>query len=177
MGDITSKQRIILPGDPTLAMHAATKQYVDAGVSAYACKVYNDSNSGTLNNVTADLIYWASEAYDTANMHSTSSNTSRVYMPVAGIYSICAFYSFPANGSGQRVLLTRKNGSIQQMYANTNTYGSLDRTRMSIVYEEQFAANDYIELIAYQNSGSNLSPKYSTSGWDSHMTVRLVQQV
>lgn len=29
MGDITAAQRIVLPGDPTSAMHAATKQYVD----------------------------------------------------------------------------------------------------------------------------------------------------
>lgn len=34
MGDLTFGQRITLPGDPTSAMHAATKQYVDGAVSA-----------------------------------------------------------------------------------------------------------------------------------------------
>lgn len=34
MGDTTLGQRITLPGDPTTAMHAATKQYVDAAASA-----------------------------------------------------------------------------------------------------------------------------------------------
>lgn len=44
---------------------------------------------------------------------------------------------------------------------------------MMINYDEKFAANDYIELIAYQNSGAGLG-KYSASAWDCNMSVQYI---
>lgn len=145
------------------------------GIGTYACRVYNQSNTGTLNNITTTPIEFPNEVFDTASMHNTATNNSRIYLPVAGVYRVDAIYSFPNNTLGYRVLFIRKNGSVQQHYTNGAPYTGGDRTRMQINFEELYAANDYIELCAYHNAGSPLSGMYSASGWDTNMSVRLVQ--
>ena len=98
----------------------------------------------------------ATEIYDTDNIHSLSTNTSRFVAPVAGLYLLSGGNYWALNGLGARGLELAINGttSINQQWMTADpNFG----TRLSITGVAMMAANDYAELGVFQNSGSSQS--------------------
>lgn len=126
-----------------------------------ACRVHN-SASQTISNNTLTAITFNSERYDTATMHSTVTNTSRITIPVAGIYNIVGSVEWPANGTGTRQALIRVNGSttIAGSTAPGNAAASSPNT---VGTQYKFAVNDYVELMVFQNSGGNLDAQLNAN--------------
>lgn len=86
---------------------------------------------------------------DTAN--------SRIYGMKTGNYTVNAGIGFPANATGSRYLVVKKNGSTVLFYetgAASPTAGV--GTNMSGVQLIDLVAGDYIEMSGYQSSGGNL---------------------
>ena len=50
---------------------------------------------------------WSDETYDTADLHSTVTDTSRLTAPVTGVYNIIARVRWDSNPDGQRLLTLR----------------------------------------------------------------------
>lgn len=137
-----------------------------------ACRVYN--NAGLTHTSTGNwqaLSGFNSERYDTASMHSTSVNTGRITVPIAGLYLITGNVEFAANGTGIRGIKVRANGTTDLgAIFFPNNGGSLG-TGVALATVYKLAANDYIELHAFQNSGGNLglssaasySPEFSAT--------------
>lgn len=121
-----------------------------------ACSVYG-SAAQTLTTDTLTAMNANSELYDNNSMHSTSTNTSRITCQTAGRYWVSGSVIFATNGTSERSIEFRKNGTTQYLglKVNANTAGS-QNTVLSAVRTVVLAAGDYIEVMARQRSGGNL---------------------
>ena len=136
-------------------------------------KAYN-SAAQSINNTTWTTLTFDSENFDSATMHSTSSNTSRITVPIAGTYHIMAHIVFDVNGTGRRIVQVLKNGNTysgnsSEVMVNTNGgYTIFDyNTKLDL------AANDYIELQVWHSKGSAMNVLGAASG-DNQTTTFIV---
>lgn len=132
-------------------------------------RVFNDANISIANNTVTALTF-NSERFDTGNFHSTSSNTSRLTAPTAGLYLIDGSVRIAANSTGRRRLAIRLNGTtdirvVEPSFAPSATVQWFND--ISTLY--QLAPPDYVELTVFQTSGGalnvdvagNYSPEFS----------------
>ena len=96
------------------------------------------------------------ESYDNAGMHSTSSNTSQIAAPVAGVYRFEATLNFAANATGHRYAEFLVNGTDVyafhfQSVANASNAEIFSGSRVLVL-----AAGSYVEVRARQTSGGSL---------------------
>lgn len=115
-----------------------------------------DSPVGYYSSGTWHVHNFASEDYDYGGLHSTSTNTSRLTAPTKGLYVISAQFGWDNNATGLRGLAIRKNGSDYLAYQEAPSIGSVADHWLSISCQDELDVNDYVELLVYQNSGSNL---------------------
>jgi hypothetical protein len=130
-------------------------------------RVYNNADISVANTTSVALTF-NSERWDEGDLHSTSSNTSRLTAPVAGLYVIGGHVRFEFGGlGGFRQATIRLNGSTviaEVLDTAVNTPG----TGLSPTTTYRLAAGDYVELVVQQNSGgalnvdaqSNFSPEF-----------------
>ena len=116
--------------------------------------------SGTQNisTATATIITWNSESFDTNSYHSTTTNTGRLTVPTTGYYLLNGLIMFAPNGTGVRILDIKKNGSTSVAYVE-EAATTLSATASTVQFTAlvSAAANDYFEIVAYQNSGSTVA--------------------
>jgi hypothetical protein len=127
-----------------------------ASTPTYAgCLVYGSTDQNISNNTFTALTY-DSEINDTNTYHSTSSNTSRITIPSgkAGYYQVYANAAFSANASGSRQLFIRKNNT-DVIFSAMGGYNN-GRNVVFISGTINCAVGDYLEIFAYQESGSTL---------------------
>ena len=133
------------------------------GISNIGARVYNTTNQSIPNSVNTALTL-NSESYDTNNIHSTSSNTSRLTARTAGKYSIFGTIKLDANATGTRYIIIYLNGTtkIGENYAEGD---SVDLASLSISVIYHLNVDDYVELMVHQNSAGALnnlaSPNHS----------------
>jgi len=122
------------------------------------CQVYSDSNWSIANNAVSTLSF-NSELTDPSNMHSTTTNTSRIILPTDGDYLCIINLKWASNATGARRGIIRLNGT-------TNLWDDVrdGATGVLGVYAYSFSflavglsKNDYLELRVYQNSGAGLT--------------------
>ena len=135
-----------------------------------ACRVYNSISQNITDNTELALTF-DSERFDTDNMHSTSSNTSRITFNTAGVYIVTFTCELPADTTYQRVYAHIKlNGAtslaVSDSYAMTSSgYGAAVFVNVTTIYK--FAATNYVQALVFQdNSGGAAksalaSPNYS----------------
>lgn len=116
-----------------------------------ACRVYSSGSFSHASSGSAQPITFNSERYDTDSMHSTSVNTDRVTFTTAGLYLVEGGVQWDANATGVRYLAIRLNGSTIIRLRQDNAVNDLGQL-VSTVYK--FAAADYVQLMAFQNSGA-----------------------
>ncbi len=99
-----------------------------------------------------------SERYDTANLHSTSTHTTRMTIPAGegGLYRIGGCIAWAANTNGRRRIAIRLNGSAR-IAMHAHPASPAGQTPMSIATEYELAAGDYVELIAFQDYGADVT--------------------
>jgi hypothetical protein len=131
-----------------------------------SARVYNDA-AISINNDTITALTFNSERWDTDTIHNTSTNTNRLTCQTAGLYLIHGHVRFASNNTGYRIAGIRLNGSTQIANQKTGaTQGTTTVLSVSTVY--LLTASDYVELVAYQDSGGalnveaggNLSPEF-----------------
>ena len=145
----------------TNASHATTIANGAVGTAKFGtlpgARVHNSSDETILSSALTTLSY-NTEDFDTAGLHSTTTTTSRLTAPVAGKYLIMGSARWDSNTSGRRILIIELNGSTQiarDAVSPNNTSGFGPEQTVETVY--QLAAGDYVEVVAYQDSGSTLS--------------------
>lgn len=126
-----------------------------AGASFVGCRLTNSANQ-SINNTTVTAITFDTETFDTDGFHSTVSNTSRITIPSGkgGKYLVFAMGMFVANTTGRREFNFRVNGSSYS-YHTTNALSS-GGTWHLVSTVLNLSATDYVELMAWQNSGGAL---------------------
>lgn len=115
------------------------------------------SNQNITNGVDT-LLTWDLEDFDTAGMHSTSSLTSRLIAPDAGVYLFTLQTDWDGNATGQRSCTVGKNlggtppglGANRLASATAHTRADVEVSLSGLI---KLAANDYIEAFVYQDSG------------------------
>lgn len=126
------------------------------------------------NNVFA-AITLTTEDIDTANGHSTSSNTSRYTAQRAGYYQVSGRVSFVTSATAQRTGKLTKNGADIASSGNNIQAMSGGQTMCPVLpVIVQLAVGDYVELWGNQNSGGNLDTYVGVTYFQSAMVVRWV---
>ena len=128
------------------------------GASFVGASVTKDGTAQSLSNATYTAIVYQTEDYDTDTFHSTSSNTSRFTIPSGknGKYLFTVICNYVTDNTGDRRLAIYKNGSAVLYAAGvTSTNDSDTRIGASVIYN--LVATDYIEIFAFQNSGTSIN--------------------
>lgn len=120
-------------------------------------RVYNDV-AISINNNTVTVVTFNNEIEDTDGIHSTSVNTGRLTCVHAGTYEIAGGFEFAPNTAGVRIGYIRLNGatilaSAQGIPDPANVFNA----SINLATHYPLVAGDYVELLAYQNSGGALN--------------------
>ena len=104
-----------------------------------------------------EVILNGTDAFDVTNMHSPSTNNTRITFATAGTYLLVGHVIFAASTGGIRNIEFMANGSTRFDQIQENTPHSSEEVKMVNTSIYTFAAADYVELRAKQNCGSNLN--------------------
>ena len=120
--------------------------------SFVGCRIYGNATQSLSNN-TVVAITFNLEDFDTHSFHSTSSNTSRITIPVgkAGKYLFTGHGEIEANATGTRYSIIRKGGNTNMEV--TTSPGGAGRANVLVSGIFDCAEGDYFELCLQQDSG------------------------
>ena len=120
------------------------------------CSAYNSANQSTTND-TPFVVALNSEYYDSATMHDTATNNSRVTFLTAGVYVVTFAGSFAANATGDRSALIRKNGNEFLGGSEKKAASASFETGLIVGVQEFFEVDEYVEAVVKQDSGGALN--------------------
>lgn len=119
--------------------------------------VHRTSNQN-INTGTDTVLLFTAERWDTASLHSTVTNTSRLTAPIAGKYLVSAAIEWTSNGTGSREMRLLLNGTtIVAQDIRTGVSSSSNNLHMSLTTMVQLSANDYLEVQVKQDRGTGLN--------------------
>lgn len=126
---------------------------------------YRKSGNQTIATAASTALTWDTEITEQNMSHNTVTNTSRITALYTGLYIIYCRVRWTTDVGAYEVTIDLlKNGTTVQSSIGTTGDGAKAVNGVCFI---QLAANDYIELAAYQASGGNKdveggSPTYST---------------
>lgn len=129
----------------------------------YGCRVYNNANISIATSGTPQALTFNSERFDVFGLHSTSLNTGRLTAVRSGVYSIFGSIEYAANTTGQRFVFIMANGTTDIAAVSQNATAGGYSSFLSISTNYYLSANEYVELVALQNSGGALNVLYTSS--------------
>lgn len=98
-----------------------------------------------------------SENYDSNNLHSTVSNTSRLTIQTTGKYSIFGQVKWQSQtDTGYRGLTVMLNGVTPLAEVDTPNINGI-KVNQNVNTQYKLNAGDYLELVVFQNSGGALN--------------------
>lgn len=123
----------------------------DNGI-AIAARGYLVANQA-MTTATVTVITLTGESFDTHAMHDLVTNNSRITVPQTGKYLVVATVAHGAT-SGQVQTRIHKNGAFWSLCAAAGTAFGINLQCVDVM---SLAAGDYVELAAYQASGSTFN--------------------
>lgn len=143
----------VLTADSTTATGL---KWASAGSTFVGCRAYASTSQNFSNGVETAVALNA-ENYDTDTFHDNSTNNSRFTIPTgkSGYYQINATITYNGNSSGQRDWYVYKNGTSVLVNTTIKDPGS-GFVAMMATDVQNLTAGDYIQLYAYQDSGSTV---------------------
>lgn len=140
--------------NPSIANGAVTPAKLAA---APAARVFNSASQSVAAAPAVGVLSFDSERFDTAAVHRTDLDQSRLTAPTAGLYLATVNVSWEPNATGARELNLRKNGAAivaRSVMAGVAGGNTTEQTITSLV---SLAAGDYLETTVRQNSGGALN--------------------
>lgn len=126
-------------------------------------RLSNSANVAIADVTTTALTFDTEVFKQGVNLHSTSTNTSRITFAIPGRYMVGGNCLFAASASGSyRYTWLRVNGTLYLDRADAPPSTVLGRMTVTTLY--RFAANDYVELVVQQDSGGALNMLGGVSG-------------
>jgi hypothetical protein len=144
----TGQVLTVAAGVPSWATPASTTP------NAQGVSVFNSTDqsiaSGSYTTATFN-----SEYFDTDAFHSTSTNTGRLTVPagMAGEYAIVTNIYVSPTASGDLVAKLQINGSDKNRFVTKLNSG--EAVSVAFTSLVTLAVSDYVEVLVYQNTGSN----------------------
>ena len=118
-------------------------------------RAYHNASQSIPNSALTALTF-NTDRIDSEAMHDTGSNTNRLTAITPGFYLIFGTFRWAVNNTGYRQLLLRHQGSTYIMSAEMPAVQGA-ATDMIIATGYQLAANEYVELLGFQDSGGALN--------------------
>lgn len=163
---------VLIPQGQRLDIYHDGTNVLESRTAPLRASVYNSANVSIPNNAYTAVALNA-ERIDTSTFHDNTTNNTRLTIPAVGDYIFIGSASFDANGTGMRGLGIRLNGTtyvgIPVQVGAIATFG-VNLVVVSHV-RTYTAITDYVELMAFQDSGAALNilagSEYSPqlSGW------------
>ena len=108
-------------------------------------------------NAANTVLLWSFNSIDNQGLHSTTTDTDKIYIKEAGTYRISAQFSFAANATGVRQARIFKNGSALNRTTVTVPVSSASVvSTMHSAIVNSAVPGDYFSVDVYQNSGGAL---------------------
>jgi len=163
---------LALLDDADAAAQRTTLGVTAANVGVASSRGYLAPTSNiTIGSATWTAIDWTGHSRTLTGFTWDSGNPTRITFTEGGVYLVNALVTWEANATGQRQMAFRLNGSTD--IANQATPGTnVTYAGNTLNQLREYAANDYLELRVYQNSGGNLSITGS-SNWTYWRIVRI----
>jgi hypothetical protein len=140
---------------PVVGWGSNTVQSADTDTRVVAASVYRSINQSINSGGAATKVQFASIKFDTNGSYDAVTNY-RYNVKTSGLYSVNAQVTFSANSTNIRIILIYKNGAEYSRVIVGNTLAA----QPAYVNNDAFiscVAGDYIEIYAYQDSGSVLN--------------------
>jgi hypothetical protein len=118
-----------------------------------AARAGNSADQSVPNSTPTDLTL-DTERFDTAGMHSTSTNTERMTAPIDGTYVISGNASWAGNGTGERHLNIERNGTTEIAHVSQIPWAAGPVQSLTTV--TRLSAGDFVTLRGAQDSGGAL---------------------
>lgn len=146
--------------------------------TAIACRAYRNTtqsiNSGAWTAIQLNAEYFDDVPSGTTEMHSNSTNNTRITCRVDGTYQIVGNVQWDSDATGDRMSGIRLNGSTF-VGLNTTRARVSGSTNVNVSTTIKMTAGDYVELMAYQDRGSALNTIHDAS--HQHATVMSVTRM
>jgi hypothetical protein len=130
-----------------------------------AARVRKSASQSIPNNTLATLAFDI-EDFDTAALHDTAVNNTRLTAPISGVYQVSAGVAWDANATGFRELSLGVNGGCpgtpgQVGCAASSVVNAVSTgggaTHQTVSTLQKLSAGDFVEAVVQQQSGGNLS--------------------
>lgn len=156
---------------PTSTLNSGVRDPLIYALAPPLAMVHQES-SQSLTSSSWTAITMDTETYDTADGHSTSTNTSRYTAVYPGYYLLGGGVTYAGNTTGRRGARWAVNGSVipgsatLQVATSATSVGVTARGMVTYL-----TVGDYVELQGYQDSGGALSTYVTASDSYSSMSV------
>lgn len=158
----TSRRPLTLNDNCESVGHIAAREF---GFHRDVCHVTANDTPSTPTAATVAVEFNA-EVDDTMAMHETNSDEERVHPKRPGVYRVRGTVTWAANGTGDRYVQVRKKEAIQKVLTLKPPAGFAATRDFDVEIEftaADIAANAYIAVYAYQDSGGALN--LTTDRW------------
>jgi len=110
-------------------------------------------------NNTGTALVWNTETFDSKFMVDLAGNPTRITFSDTGLYVVGASFGFAINATNQRQGFLRINGDTNLRVATSTIDAAANsiQTDFSLAGSWLAAPGDYVECMAFQNSGGALS--------------------
>jgi hypothetical protein len=116
----------------------------------------NSATQSIADGTVTDLAFDTNE-FDTAGLHSTTTNTSRLTAPIAGVYEVNLSGRWSPSATGDRFLAIEKNGRGYSASTRIGAAPGGATTDQSISTLIKLGAGEFVSAVAYQASGAALT--------------------
>lgn len=168
---------LLLPDDDNAATKVPTyNTAIDAlaGQSFHTiwASAYHNADQ-SISNITQTALALNSERWDTDVIHDNSTNNSRLTCKTAGVYLIIGTMAYANNTTGVRQAAIRLGGSTFIASVLVNANGGSNLTVLVVTRIYPLAVNEYVELVAFQDSGGSLNVTSAGNYSPEFMMIRL----
>ncbi len=146
----------------TTAGAVAAGAVTPAGLASIPVARVSDNTEQVLPNETPVTLNFNTESFDIDNLHSTTTNSSRLTAPIAGIYRVSASVGFILSSSTTSVILELvKNGTVDLFDTQNPTEGNTTFSNATDLVK--LNAGDFVQVVAEQKGATSGSSAFSCS--------------
>jgi len=138
--------------------------YLTSEIGNNFCEVTSSTaTTQSIPNNTLTALTWDFNLSDRTGLHSTSSNTSNIYIKTPGFYRIEALIDFNNSATGQRQINLYKNGVVIDRTRSIGIpSGGINSTLYSSTVE-YLESGDFVSVFGFQDSGGALNVQSNQS--------------